>query len=116
MSNINLTENEIAAVRAIISAFYGERIADRYHSGTISTETLELTAQLITETEVCSKWIDSVPNPRDILTPTSGIRKWALRVIRAAAEPFISGSVKISRTCQLTRGLQFRSVLEASLR
>lgn len=116
LSNVNLSQEEIAAVQAIVTAFYGERIANRFHAGSITSETLELIAQLITETDECSKWIDSVPNPRDILAPADGIRRWAIRVVRAAGEPFIRGSVRISLTCKLTRGLQFRSVLEASLR
>ena len=116
MSNANLTQEEIAAVQAIIKTFYGDRIANRFHAGSITPETLELVAQLITETEECSKWIDSVPNPKDLLAPANGVRKWAIRVIRAAGEPFIRGSIKISLTCKLTRGLQFRSLLEASLR
>lgn len=116
MSDVSLNEEEIAAVQAIITVFYGERIANRFHAGSITSETIELAAHLITETEECSKWIDSVPNPKDLLTPANGIRKWALRVIRAAGEPFIRGSVKISFTCKLTRGLQFKSPLEASLR
>ncbi|MEX2473647.1 hypothetical protein [Marinobacter sp.] len=116
MSDVNLTEEEVAAVQAIVTAFYGERVANRYHAGSITAQTLELAAQLITGTEVCSKWIDAVPNPKDLLTPTNSIRKWAIRVIRAAGEPFARGTIKINYTCKLTRGLQFRSLLEASLR
>lgn len=116
MSNTNLTEEEVAAVQAIITAFYNERIASRFHTGSITPETLELIAQLITESDECSRWIDAVPNPKDLLAPANGIRKWAIRVIRAAGEPFVRGSVKLSLTCKMTRGLQFRSPLEASLR
>jgi hypothetical protein len=116
VSDINLTQDDIAAVQAIIAAFYGERVANQYHAGSITSETLKLVAQLISETEECSKWIDSVPNPKDLLVPTNSIRKWAVRVIRAAGEPFMRGSIKISRSCRLTRGLQFRSFLETSLR
>ncbi len=116
MSDVNLTEEEVASVQAIIKAFYGERLANRYHAGSITAETLELTAQLITGTEVCSKWIDAVPNPKDLLTPTNGIRKWAIRVIRAAGAPFVRGNIDINYTCKVTRGLQFRSLIEASLR
>ncbi len=116
MSDINLTEEEVASVQAIVTAFYGERFANRYHAGSITAETLGLTAQLITGTEVCSKWIDAVPNPKDLLTPTNGIRKWAIRVIRAAREPFLRGNIEINYTCKVTRGLQFRGLLEASLR
>lgn len=116
MTDLNLSHEEIAAVQAIVTTFYSDRIASRFHAGSITSETLELIAQLITETDECSKWIDAVPNPRDILAPTSSIRKWAIRVIRAAGEPFVRGSIKISLTCKLTRGLQFRSLLEASLR
>lgn len=116
MSNVNLTDEDVAAVQAIVTAFYSERIASRFHAGSITLETLELIAQLITETDECSRWIDAVPNPKDLLAPANGIRKWAIRVIRAAGEPFVRGSVKISLTCKLTRGLQFRSPLEASLR
>ncbi|MEH6562535.1 MAG: hypothetical protein V7713_13995 [Marinobacter sp.] len=115
MSNINLTEEEVATVQAVITAFYSERIASRFHAGSITAETLELVAQLITETDECSRWIDAVPNPKDLLAPANGIRKWAIRVIRVAAEPFARGAIKISFTCKLTRGLQFRSLLEASL-
>ncbi len=116
MSDISLNEEDVAAVQAIVSAFYGDRIASRFNAGSITSETVELAAHLITETEECSKWIDSIPNPKDLLTPANSIRKWALRVIRAAGEPFIRGSVRISLTCKLTRGLQFKSPLEASLR
>lgn len=116
MSNVNLTEEEVASVQAIVTAFYGERFANRYHSGSITSETLELMAQLITGTEICSKWIDAVPNPKDLLAPTNGIRKWAIRVIRAAGDPFLRGKIKINYTCKVTRGLQYRSLLEASLR
>lgn len=116
MSNINLTEDEVASVQAIVTAFYGERFANRYHAGSITAQTVELTAQLITETDVCSKWIDAVPTPKDLLTPTNGIRKWAIRVIRAAGEPFVRGSIEVNYTCKVTRGLQFRNPLEASLR
>jgi hypothetical protein len=116
VSNINLTQEDVASVKAIITAFYGERVANRYHAGSITSETLTLVAQLISETEECSKWIDSVPNPKDLLIPTSGIRKWAERIIRAAGEPFMKGSVKTSRSCKLTRGLQSRSLLETALR
>lgn len=116
MSNINLTEEEVASVQAIVIAFYGERFANRYHSGSITSETLELIAQLITETEVCSQWIDAVPNPKDLLAPTNGIRKWAIRVLTAAGDPFLRGNIEISYTCKVTRGLQYRSLLEASLR
>jgi hypothetical protein len=115
VSYIALTDEEVTVIQAIITAFYGERIANRFHAGSITSETLELVAQLITETDECSRWIDAVPSPKDLLVPTSGIRKWAIRVIRAAGEPFARGSVKISLTCKLTRGLQFRSLLEASL-
>lgn len=116
MSNINLTEEDVASVQAIVTAFYGERFASRYHAGSITAQTLELTAQLITETDICSKWIDAVPNPKDLLTPTNGMRKWAIRVIRAAGEPFVRGNVDISYTCKVTRALQFRNLLEVSLR
>jgi type IV secretory pathway VirB4 component len=116
VSDLNLSQEEISAVQAIVRTFYNERIANRFHAGSITSETLELVAQLITETDECSKWIDVVPNPKDLLAPTSSMRKWAIRVIRAAGEPFIRDSVKISLTCKLTRGLQFRSLLEASLR
>ncbi|WP_309044039.1 hypothetical protein [Marinobacter sediminicola] len=116
MSNTNLSEEDVSAVKAVITAFYGERIANRFHAGSITPETLQLVAQLITETEVCSQWIDAVPNPKDILSPANGIRKWAIRVIRAAGDPFAKGHIKISLTCKLTRGLQFRSLLESSLR
>lgn len=115
MSNVNLTDEDVAAVQAIVTAFYSKRIAGRFHAGSITPETLDLIAQLITETDECSRWIDAVPNPKDLLAPANGIRKWAIRVIRAAGEPFVRGSVKISLTCKLTRGLQFRSPLEASL-
>ena len=84
MSDISLNEEDVAAVQAIVSAFYGDRITSRFHAGSITSETLELAAHLITETEECSKWIDSIPNPKDLLTPANSIRKWALRVIRAA--------------------------------
>jgi hypothetical protein len=116
VSDVNLTEEEIASVQAIVKAFYGKRVANRYHAGSITAQTVELTAQLITGTEVCSKWIDAVPNPKDLVVPANGIRKWAIRVVRAAAEPFARGNLDISYTCKLTRGLQFRSLLEASLR
>lgn len=116
MSDVNLTEEEVASVKAIITAFYGERLASRFHAGSITAETLELAAQLITGTEICSKWIDAVPNPKDLLTPTNSIRKWAIRVIRAAGEPFMRGNIEINFTCKVTRGLQFRSPIEASLR
>jgi hypothetical protein len=116
VSNINLTEEDVASVQAIVTAFYGERFANRYHAGSITAQTLELTAQLITETDVCSKWIDAVPNPKDLLTPTNVIRNWAIRVIRAAGEPFMRGNIEINYTCKITRGLQFRNLLEASLR
>lgn len=116
MSNVNLTEEEVTAVQAIITAFYSERVASRFHAGSITTQTLELIAQLITESDECSRWIDSVPNPEDLLSPANGIRKWAIRIIRSAGEPFARGSVKLSLTCKLARGLQFRSPLEASLK
>ena len=116
MSDMSLNEEDVAAVQAIVSAFYGDRITSRFHAGSITSETLELAAHLITETEECSKWIDSIPNPKDLLTPANSIRKWALRVIRAAGEPFSRGAVRISLPCKLTRGLQFKSPLEASLR
>ena len=47
MSNVNLTEEEVAAVQAIITAFYNERIANRFHAGSITSETLELVATVI---------------------------------------------------------------------
>lgn len=116
MSDLNLSQEDIASVQAIVKTFYNERMANRFHAGSITSETLELIAQLITETDECSKWINAVPNPKDLLAPTNAIRKWAIRVIREAGEPFVRGSVKISLTCKLTRGLQFRGLLEASLR
>ena len=113
---IGLKEEDVSAVQAIVIALYGDRITSRFNAGSITSETLELAAHLITETEECSKWIDSIPKPKDLLTPANSIRKWALRVIRAAGEPFSRGAVRISLTCKLTRGLQFKSPLEASLR
>ena len=48
---MGLNEEDVAAVQAIVSAFYGDRIASRFHVGSITSETLELAAHLITETE-----------------------------------------------------------------
>lgn len=47
MSNANLADEDVAAVQAIVTAFYNERIANRFHAGSITFETLELIATVI---------------------------------------------------------------------
>src|SRR5690606_41808205 len=60
---------DVQAIRAIIQSLYGEEIANRFTTSSISEDTIHQVAILLAETTDCSQWVDAVPNPKDLLMP-----------------------------------------------
>lgn len=112
---MSVTQEEADTVQAVIRAFYDDSMARRFTSGTIKEQTLIEVANLLAATVDCTQWFDAVPNPQDLLMPTKNILKWARRLIKSAAKPFVTRTVKVSLTCQKIRANQFRFAIEMSL-
>ncbi|MGC1509030.1 hypothetical protein, partial [Ketobacter sp.] len=84
-----ITPEDIDYIKAILNAFYGERVALKVTITSVSDETLRFVSILLEETGECSHWIDVVPDPKGLLTPTSAFKKYALRLIRNAGKAFM---------------------------
>lgn len=111
-----ISAEDVQAIRAIIKAFYGEEIASRFTASSVSEETVHQVAILLSETVDCSQWMDAVPSPKDLLMPAKSMQKWALRLVRNAAKPFINGTVGVTVTCRQFRAAQFKNEILLSLK
>jgi len=111
-----ITTEDIDKIRAIMKAFYGQSVASGFTESSVTEETVRAIAHMLVETVDCSRWIDAVPSPQDLLRPTRKITKWALRLIREAGKPFLQNEVKVSWACRTVRSSQFRSPIETTLR
>lgn len=111
-----ITDEDVRMIKAIIEAFYGESTASRFTSETISDETIKEVAYLLAETVDCSKWMDAVPNPTDILMPAKNLKKWALRLIRSAGRPFLYGNARVTVACRNFRAAQLKTEILMSLK
>ena len=114
--NIHLSSEDIDKIRAIMKAFYGQSLASGFTESSVTEETVRAIAHMLVETVDCSKWIDAVPSPQDLLRPTRRITKWALRLIREAGKPFLQNEVRVSWMCRNVRSGQFRTSIETTLR
>lgn len=110
-----ITHEDVEKIQAILKAFYDERLARKATITSIGDETLRLVAVLLEETGECSHWIDVVPNPKDLLSPTSSFRKYALRLIRNAGRAFMDASFKVNIMCKLAVARNYRTPIEMSL-
>ncbi len=110
-----ITNNDVAIVKAIVRAFYGESYARKITQSSVTEETVLRVLELLSETDDCSKWIDAVPNPKDLLVPSNKLRKWSLRVLRNSGAPFLNGNVRINIMCQRFRAAQLRNGILLSL-
>ena len=110
-----ITMEDTQYIRAIVKAYYGEAVAGKITHGAISEETVAAVAKMLHETVDCSKWIDSVPNPSDLLMPAKNLQKWALRVIRAAGKPFLMENEKVSVMCKVFLAGKFKNEIIFSL-
>ncbi|MVF14965.1 hypothetical protein FT643_22835 [Ketobacter sp. MCCC 1A13808] len=111
-----ITMEDVTYIKAIVKAYYGEAVASRFTYGAVSDETVNAVAKMLHETVDCSKWIDSVPNPSDLLMPTKNLQKWALRVIRAAGKPFLMDNEKVNIMCKVFLANKFKSDIVMSLK
>ncbi|EMP54425.1 hypothetical protein MSNKSG1_15746 [Marinobacter santoriniensis NKSG1] len=111
----SITQNDVDIIQAIIKSFYGQGNARLFTSSTITDDTILKVVELLAETEDCSTWIDSVPNPQDLLMPANKLRKWALRIIRKSGEPFLVGNMRINIMCKRFRAAQFKPAIIDSL-
>jgi hypothetical protein len=114
--NERITADDISYIKAIVSAFYGEQTARKITSQAVTFKTVHNVALLLRETVDCSKWVDSVPNPQDLLFPAKSLHKWALRVLRNAGKPFLLGSLKVNIMCKSFRAAQFKPAILSSLK
>lgn len=112
----SVSSEDIQKIQAIIRAFYGPTVAAGFTESSVTEETVRVIAQLLVETTDCSRWVDAVPSPQDLLKPSKTITRWAFRLIRKAGTPFIQHEVKISWLCRKTRAAQFRTDIEITLR
>ena len=110
-----ITNEDAEKIKAIVKAFYGAQNAERVTKGNISDKTVHYVALLLIETVDCSRWVDAVPNPKDLLMPAKSIQKWALRLIRNAGKPFVSETVEINVMCKNFRAAQFKPNIMSSL-
>lgn len=110
-----ITQEDIDYIQAILKAFYGDSVARKATMTSVSDETLRLVAVLLEETGECSHWIDVVPNPKDLLSPTSTFKKYALRLIRNAGKAFMDTSFKVNIMCKMVVARNFRTPIEMSL-
>lgn len=110
-----ISSEDVESIKAIIATFYGDNIAARFTSSSITNDTLNKVAYLLVETVNCSQWMDAVPNPSDILMPSKNLRKWALRLIRNAGKPFIMGNAKVTAACRNFRAAQLKPEILMSL-
>ncbi|MAR91940.1 MAG: hypothetical protein CML06_13825 [Pseudomonadales bacterium] len=111
-----ISGEDVQIIQAIIKSFYGSGTAARFNSSTISEETVKEMAVLLTETADCSQWMDAVPNPSDILMPTKNLKKWALRLLRNAGKPFLTGTEGVTVACKNVRAAQFKHQIILSLK
>jgi len=111
-----LSAEDIDKIRAIMKAFFGHSVASGFTESSVTEETVRAIAHMLVETVDCSRWVDAVPSPQDLLRPTRRITKWALRLIREAGKPFLQNEVKVSWICRTVRSGQFRSSIETTLR
>jgi len=107
---------DVQIIQAIIRSFYGESIAARFTDSTISSDTAKQVAILLTETIDCSRWMDAVPNPSDLLMPTKNLKKWALRLIRNAGKPFVNGTAGVTVACKNFRAAQYKNEILLTLK
>ncbi len=111
-----ISAEDVQIIQAIITSFYGNNIAKRFNSSTISDDTVKEIAVLLTETADCSQWMDAIPNPSDILMPTKNLQKWALRLLRNAGKPFLNGTGGATVACKNVRAAQFKHQIILSLK
>lgn len=111
-----LSSEDIDKIRAIIKAFYGQSVATGFTESSVTNETVRAIAHMLVETVDCSRWVDAVPSPQDLLRPTRTITKWAFRLIREAGKPFLQNEVRVSWLCRNIRSAQFRTSIETTLR
>ena len=110
-----ITHEDVQYIKAILEAFYGSRVANRATITSVSDETLRLIAVLLKETGECSYWIDMVPNPQDLLSPTSSFKKYALRLLRNAGKAFLDPTFKVNIMCKRASARNHRTPIELSL-
>ncbi len=111
-----ISAEDVQAIRAIIKAFYGDSIAARFTASSVSEDTVHQVAILLAETVDCSQWTDAVPNPKDLLMPAKSLQKWALRLVRNAGKPFLTGTAGVTVTCKHFRAAQFKNEILLSLK
>ncbi|MAR89546.1 MAG: hypothetical protein CML06_01510 [Pseudomonadales bacterium] len=110
-----ITVEDATYIKAIVKAYYGDAVANRITISSVSEETVNSVAIMLHETVDCSKWIDAVPNPPDLLSPSKNLHKWALRVIRAAGRPFVLENEKVNIMCKVFLANKFKSDIIMSL-
>ncbi len=119
MTEVSIFEDisleDIDHIKAILRAFYGDGLAKRATISSVGDETLRLIAILLEETGECSHWIDVVPNPKDLMSPTSTFKKYALRLIRNAGKAFMDDSFKVNIMCKMAVARNYRTPIEMSL-
>ena len=111
-----LSGEDIDKIKAIMEAFYGQSVATGFTESSVTEETVRAVAHMLVETVDCSRWVDAVPSPQDLLRPTRTITNWALRLIREAGKPFLQNEVRVSWLCRNVRSAQFRTSIETTLR
>ena len=111
-----ITQEDVEYIQAILKAFYDERLSRKATMTSICDETIRLVSALLEETGECSHWIDAVPSPKDLLSPTSSFKKYALRLIRDAGKAFMDTSLKVNIMCKVAVARNFRTPIEMSLR
>lgn len=110
-----ISAEDVTYIKAILKAFYDGNVSKKVTATSISDETLRLVAVLLEETGECSRWVDAVPNPKDLLSPTSTFKKYALRLIRNAGKAFLDPTFKVNIMCKLAVARNFRTPIEMSL-
>lgn len=110
-----ITMEDATYIKAIVKAYYGDAVASKFTITSISEETVNSVAIMLHETVDCSKWIDAVPNPSDLLSPSKNLQEWALRVIRAAGKPFVLENEKVNIMCKAFLANKFKSDIIMSL-
>ena len=107
--------DDVESIKAILNAFYGRSVADRVTATSVSDETLRLIALLLEETGECSHWIDMVPSPKDLISPMSSFKKYALRLIRNAGKAFMDTSFKVNVMCKRVAAVNYKTPILMSL-
>lgn len=110
-----ITMEDVTYIKAILKAYYGDAVSNQITFSSVSEETVRSVAIMLHETVDCSKWIDAVPNPSDLLMPSKNLQKWALRVIRAAGKPFVLENEKVNIMCKVFLANKFKSEIIMSL-